>query len=410
MIQTFSKMKILHTADWHLGHRLHERSQYEEQKMFLDWIENYIIDNNIDVLLVSGDIYDSGSPSSQSTKLYYDFLRNIIRTSCKHIVITGGNHDSPDALNAPKELLNAFDIKVIGKATKNIENEVFKLAVNDEEVIISAVPYLRDQDIRRAVEGETFDEITDRYKQALINHYDKSAQYCKQIKTDKSPVIAMGHLFAIGGSVSESEQQIYVGTLGHIGADDFPETFDYIALGHLHRPQIVGKKEHIRYSGSPNILSFSEIGYDKKILILTTEGDKLARIEEAVIPPFRVVLRVSGTLKDCIEQLNNIQSNAYQLTPWVDVVLDNESNNTIGFEDIYTATEGLDVEVLKVSLKNQRQTIGIDQLLENTKNIKELTPLEVFEMKCKEQDFDLSENKDILDAFNEALQLALEQD
>ena len=401
-------MKILHTADWHLGHRLHEHSQYEEQKLFLDWLETYINQNTIDVLLISGDVFDSGTPSSQSTKLYYDFLRNIIRTNCKHIVITGGNHDSPDALNAPKELLNAFDIKVVGKATGNIEDEVFKLEVKEEEVIIAAVPYLRDQDIRRAVEGETFEELTDRYKYALINHYTKSAAYCAQIKTENTPVIAMGHLFAIGGSVSDSEQQIYVGTLGHIGADDFPDLFDYIALGHLHRPQIVGNKEHIRYSGSPNILSFSELGYDKKILIIETDKGDITTIEEAIVPQFREASKVSGVLEDCVSQLENIKSNAYNLRPWIEVVLDNESNTTIGFEEIIKSVEILELDVLKVSLKNQRQIIGLDQLLQNTKDIKELSPIEVFELKCKEQEFDLKEHKNILDAFNEALQIALE--
>ena len=149
-------MKILHTADWHLGHRLHEHSQNEEQMLFLEWLENYIIDYKIDVLLISGDIFDTGTPSSQSLRMYYDFLIRLTKTTCQHIVITGGNHDSPGTLNAPKELLNALSIKVIGRSSEDISEEIFKLTVNDEEIIIAAVPYLRDQDIRRAVAGETF--------------------------------------------------------------------------------------------------------------------------------------------------------------------------------------------------------------------------------------------------------------
>ena len=151
-------MKILHTADWHLGHRLHEQSQQEEQTLFLSWIENYIIKEKIDVLLISGDIFDTGSPSNQSLEMYYNFLVKLKATSCKSIVITGGNHDSAGTLNAPKHLLDALSIKVVGKATENIEDEVFEIEVNGEKVIIGAVPYLRDGDIRRAVAGESFDE------------------------------------------------------------------------------------------------------------------------------------------------------------------------------------------------------------------------------------------------------------
>jgi exonuclease SbcD len=148
-------MKILHTADWHLGHRLHEQSQIEEQILFLNWIENYIIDQKIDVLLISGDIFDTGSPSHQSLEMYYSFLVKLKATTCKSIIITGGNHDSPGTLNAPKHLLDALSIKVVGKATENIEDEVFEIEVNGEKVIIGAVPYLRDGDIRRAVAGTT---------------------------------------------------------------------------------------------------------------------------------------------------------------------------------------------------------------------------------------------------------------
>lgn len=401
-------MKILHTADWHLGHRLHEQSQYEEQRLFLQWLENFIIDNKIDVLLISGDVFDTGTPSSQSLKLYYGFLANLTKSNCTHIIITGGNHDSPGTLNAPKELLDALAIRVVGKATEAIEEEVFKLAVNNEELIVAAVPYLRDQDIRRAVEGETFDQLTDRYKQALINHYNKAATHCETIKTEHTPVIALGHLFAIGGSVSDSEQNIYVGTLGHIGADDFPEIFDYIALGHLHRPQKVGGKDHIRYSGSPNVLSFSEINYKKQVLVLTTQKADITHIEAAKVPKFRKIDRISGHLEECIEKLQTVKTNGYDLVPWVEVVLDNESNTTIGYDEIHKAAEDLNVKVLKVTLKNQQDMTGFEQLVNSTKHIKELSPMEVFERKCAEQNFDINKNPEILDAFSEALQIARE--
>ncbi|RLD57624.1 MAG: exonuclease sbcCD subunit D [Bacteroidetes bacterium] len=397
-------MKILHTSDWHLGHRLHEQSQYEEQLRFLKWLENYIGTSQIDVLLIAGDIFDTGVPSTQSQKLYYDFLINLRNTNCKHIVITGGNHDAPGTINAPRELLNALSIHVVGKATEDIKDEVFQLSVDGEEIIIAAVPYLRDQDIRRAVAGESFGQIGDRYKTALINHYAEVAGYCESIKKPNTPIFAMGHLFAIGGTTSESEQSIYVGNLGDIGAGDFPGLFDYVALGHLHRSQKVGKLDHIRYSGSPYMLSFSEVGAEKKMIQIETKVGEGLNIEEVSIPRFRELLRISGSTDDCIGQMVEADKEARELTPWAEVVLDDKSNAPIGFAEINKAAENLDLEVLKVTLKNERKIAGLEQLIESSKHVKELSPLEVFKMKCKEQEFDLENNPGIFDAFNEVLQ------
>jgi exonuclease SbcD len=400
-------MRILHTADWHLGHRLHERSQIEEQTLFLSWIENYIIDQEIDVLLISGDIFDSGAPSNQSLKMYYSFLVKLMATTCNSIIITGGNHDSPGTLDAPKDLLDALSIKVVGKATENIEDEVFEIDIDGKKVVIAAVPYLRDGDIRRAVAGETFEELTDKYKTALINHYEASAEQCKLINTTNAPVIAMGHLFAIDGSVSDSEQNIYVGTLGHIGAKDFPTYFDYIALGHLHRPQIVGGNDKVRYSGSPNILSFSEINYDKKVIVLTIEENKISDIKDVIIPSFRQFYKIKGNIQECIDQFPTIISNSYELTPWIEILLNED--NSINTDRLKEAAQEYSFEILKTSLKNQRRIKGIEELLEETKSIKELVPTEVFQLKCEEIGYDLKENPKVWDAFNEVLQSVKKQ-
>jgi exonuclease SbcD len=395
-------MKILHTADWHLGHRLHENSQLEEQTLFLKWIENYINDEKIDVLLISGDIFDSASPSNQSMKMYYNFLMKLKGTACKSVIITGGNHDSAGILNAPKELLEALSIKVVGKATENMKDEVFEIDINNEKVIIAAVPYLRDGDIRRAVAGESFENLTDKYKTALINHYQAAAEQCKSINTNNAPVIAMGHLFAVGGTISDSEQNIYVGTLGHIGAADFPMYFDYIALGHLHRPQVIGGNEKVRYSGSPNILSFSEVNYDKKVLVLTVEDNEITNVKDAVVPCYRNFYRITGNMTECMEQFPNLISNSYELTPWVEIML--KENHSINTDALKKEAEKYSFEILKIALKKQQTNIGIEELLKNTKSIKELLPRDVFKLKCKEMGVNLDEKPQVLDAFNEILQ------
>jgi exonuclease SbcD len=326
-------------------------------------------------------------------------------TNCKHIVITGGNHDAPGTINAPKELLNALSIKVVGKATEDVKDEIFELKTEKEKLIVCAVPYLRDQDIRKAVVGESFKDISEKYKHALVNHYNEIYNRSKKINNSNIPTIAMGHLFAMGGSPSESEQQIYVGGLGDISADDFPN-FNYIALGHLHRPQKVGNKNHIRYSGSPIILSFSEINYDKKVIVIETKDDNSIDVSEITVPKFREFFRVTGDIDTCIAELQIIDKKQLNPTPWIEVVLDNQNGMITGANDINKAVENLNLKVLKITLKDDIEYEGIKSLAEKHRNIKELSPLDVFKRKCEENKFDLSENQDILDAFNEILQIA----
>jgi len=402
-------VKILHTSDWHLGHRLIEQSQYEEQSMFLKWLTDLIGEKRIDLLLVSGDIFDTGAPSAQSLRMYYDFLVGIRRTHCRHVVITGGNHDAPGILNAPRELLRALSVFVTGKVTGNVEDEILRFDIHGETIIVAAVPFLRDQDIRRAVAGESFEQIGNRYKKALINHYAEVATAVEAVKSDKTTVIAMGHLFVTGGKTSDSEQTIYVGNLGDIGAEDFPEIFDYIALGHLHRPQKVAGNDRIRYCGSPLAYSFAEAGRDKKVVLLETAEGMIEKIDEIVVPRFREIVRVTGTPDEIDLKLRKVRSNRYRLTPRVEVVLDNQSNTNIGSADIHKIAEGLDIEILKITLKKERDTTGPEQFTGDVKDIGELSPIEVFEMKCREQEFDIDNNPQIRDAFNEALQLALQQ-
>ena len=402
-------MKLLHTADWHLGHRLHEHNQHEEQQLFLDWLLERIDAEKIDVLLISGDVYDTGVPSTQSQKMYYDFLIALQQTHCSEVVITGGNHDAPGTINAPKELLAALSVHVVGKATEEVADEVFHLKVGNESVIIAAVPYLRDQDIRRAIKGESFDEITERYKKALVNHYNEVAGHCNTLNDGSTPTIAMGHLFAVGGSISDSEQQIYVGNLGHIGDNDFPESFDYIALGHLHKPQIVGGNDNIRYSGSPVMLSFSEVGSDKQVLIVETEEDKISDIHPIDVPIFRQLIRLKGSQEECIGKIQNLEVTEEALTPWIEVTVKSEQQTVINQAAFHQEAEKCGVEVLKVAVNTTRNLQGLEQKLEHTVTVKDLSPLEVFKQKCSEEEFSLTEHPDIADAFEEALNIAREQ-
>ena len=145
-------MNILHTSDWHLGRTLYGRRRQEEFAAFLDWLLGCISTYNIDVLIVAGDIFDTSTPGTAAQELYYRFLARVGSTGCRHVVIIGGNHDSPSFLDAPAGLLRALDVHVVGQACTEPVDQVLLLHddLGEPQLLVCAVPYLRDRDIRQA--------------------------------------------------------------------------------------------------------------------------------------------------------------------------------------------------------------------------------------------------------------------
>ena len=262
-------MRILHTADWHLGARLVERDRLPEHAAFLDWLIDTLRSEKIDALLVSGDVFDAANPPQDAVALYFDFLKRLADLKTVQAVITGGNHDSASHLNAPRELLKRFDVHVFGHAG---ENNVVDLG----GVVVAAVPFLRERDLRQATAGETITAVHEQVRAAIRAHYATQLAACRHLAQGR-PVIAMGHLTVLGATTSDSERDIHIGNLGAVGADLF-DGFDYTALGHLHRPQRVAGLETIRYSGSPIPLSFSEAADAKSVVIIETQAGCTAEV------------------------------------------------------------------------------------------------------------------------------------
>ena len=272
-------LKILHTSDWHLGRRLYGRLRYEEFEAFLQWLKDTISAQQVDILIVAGDIFDTMTPSNKAQALYYEFLGKVSRSCCQHVVIVAGNHDSPTFLDAPSNVLKFLNVHVIGTACDDLEDEVLVLGDDDNNphCIIAAVPYLRDRDVRSSSAGESADSKDANVIKGIRAHYDEVAaiareQQAKLIKAHQRhiPIIATGHLFAAGGKTTDDDgvRDLYVGSLGKISADMFDEGFDYVALGHLHVPQRVGGRESIRYSGSPIAMGFGEAKQQKQVLLI----------------------------------------------------------------------------------------------------------------------------------------------
>jgi len=279
LITQMKPLTILHTSDWHLGRRLYGRLRYEEFELFLHWLQDTISAQQVDILIVAGDIFDTMTPSNKAQALYYEFLGKVSRSCCQHVVIVAGNHDSPTFLDAPSNVLKFLNVHVIGTACDDLDDEVLVLGDDDNNphCIIAAVPYLRDRDVRSSSAGESADSKDANVIAGICEHYDNVADIAKSKQADLIkmhqryiPIIATGHLFTSGGRTTEDDgvRELYVGSLGKISADMFNDGFDYVALGHLHVPQRVGGRESIRYSGSPIAMGFGEAKQQKQVLLV----------------------------------------------------------------------------------------------------------------------------------------------
>ena len=208
-------MKILHTSDWHLGRTLYGKKRYAEFSAFLNWLAKTIEQENIDVLLVAGDIFDTSTPGNQAQQLYYKFLCQAAASCCRHIVIIAGNHDSPSFLNAPRELLRSLDVHVVALISEDNEEEVIVLNNSQDdspEMIVCAVPYLRDRDVRVVEAGESIADKELKLIEGIKKHYTEVCDLAERKRNDLAqsfnkqiPVVAMGHLFTAGGKTIDGE-------------------------------------------------------------------------------------------------------------------------------------------------------------------------------------------------------------
>ncbi len=403
-------LKILHTSDWHIGRSLFGRKRYDEFDAFLAWLAQLIVTENIDILLVAGDLFDTTTPSNRAQELYYRFLCKVSTSSGCHIVITSGNHDSPSFLNAPKALLESLNIHIIGTLPSNPEDEVICLKSKSDTplAIICAVPYLRDRDIRKVKPDESMTDKTQNLILGIESHYAQISEIAKEkAETLKHiPIIGMGHLFASGGKTIEGDgvRELYVGTLAHVGKDVFPDTLDYVALGHLHLAQVVGKKETIRYSGSPIPMGFGEAGQEKKVVIISFDK-KTPSIVEQPIPTFQELKKISGNLDEIltiIETLKKEKSNA-----WIEVEYTGQEIVGNLRQEIESAIEETEIEIRRI--KNKRLVEKVVQVKED-QTLDRLDASDVFQKLLDTYEVPQNDQQDLKQSYREIRTELLEKD
>nr|WP_171062090.1 exonuclease SbcCD subunit D [Acinetobacter parvus] len=309
----FMTVRFFHTSDWHLGQFFYNHSRHYEHEQFLTWLLEQIKQKQPHALLIAGDIFDVINPSSQAQKQLYQFLADAHeRAPHMQTLMIAGNHDSGYRIEQVEPLLAKYNAKTVGVIRTNKENNLdldrLILPIYDEQKQIVAwciaLPFLRSAEITG------FNEHTTNSQNAIAYLHQQLIAEAKRRKTDDQALILMSHAHMQGGETSDSERPIIIGNEEALSTSLFDDSIDYVALGHLHKPQKVGQ-DHIRYSGSPIPLSFSEINYKHQVVEVTIDSTKPENkldFEALAIPRSIQLHKIKDELTAVMQQLKNLPS------------------------------------------------------------------------------------------------------
>lgn len=348
-------MKILHLADLHIGKIIYEQSLLEDQEYMLKQVEKIIEKEKIEAVLISGDIYDRSIPPADAVEVLDKFLNNLIKILKVKVFIISGNHDSKERLNFGSKIFENDGLYI--QTTYN--GRIRKVEL-DEKINIYMLPFIKPIEVKQYFENEKIETYNDAIKHIIENE-----------KLDKTKInILMAHQFVTSGTTNpetcESET-INVGGLDNVDASNFSE-FDYVALGHIHGPQKIGK-EKIRYSGTMLKYSFSEVNHHKSVVIIEIKNGKVDFKLES-LTPLRDMRKIQGPIEELVKKENYEGTNQQD---YIKAVITNEEAiyDAIGqIRKIYPNTLSLDI------LNSKSYNNDMD--IENFGKIKEKSEFELF--------------------------------
>lgn len=380
-------LRVLHTSDWHLGQHFMGKTRQAEHQAFCAWLLEQVRAHQVDVLLIAGDVFDTGAPPSYAREQYYRLVVELRDAGCA-LVVLGGNHDSPAMLGESRSLLAQLGTRVVPGVGLDLAEQV--LVLNEHAglpgAILCAIPFIRPRDVMASQAGQSAQAKQQSLQQAIAEHYRALHELALSKREELGqalPIIATGHLTTVGASASESVREIYVGSLEAFPTSAFPPA-DYIALGHIHRPQKVGGLEHIRYCGSPIALSFDEARQQKEVLLLEFGDAALQSITPLSVPVFQPMASLRGSLK---ELTNAIAEIAKQGTPerpvWLEVQVSTDDYLSDLQSRINALCEGHPVEVLRI--RRERGNAVASLASEARETLDELSVEDVFARRLQQE-------------------------
>ncbi len=401
-------MRILHTSDWHLGQNFYTKNRQREHQAFLAWLREQVREHEVDAVIVAGDVFDTGSPPSYARELYNQVIGDMQEAGCQ-LLLLGGNHDSVTVLNESRELLARLNTRVIPGVMADLDEQVVVLKNREGEpgAVVCAIPFIRPRDVVLSQAGQSGRDKQNAVQQAISEHYQ--AVYARAFEVQQSleqrvPIIATGHLTAVGVTTSESEREIYIGTLEAFPAKAFPPA-DYIALGHIHRPQMVAKSKHIRYSGSPIALSFDELSSQKSVVLVDFRKGKRKDIRLLDVPQFQPMARLKGNLQEIEAALQGYADAAE--TVWLDIEVAEQDYLSDLQPRIEAMTADLPVDVVRLHRSRKGQSAVIQR--EEKETLQELSEFDVFERRLAQETFEGEEQRARLHRIRECFREVVEE-
>lgn len=385
-------MRLLHTSDWHLGQHFMGKSRQAEHRALIDWLLAQVEEHAVDAVLIAGDIFDTGTPPSYARELYSQLVVGLHNAGVA-LLLLGGNHDSVATLGESRDLLACLSTTVVAAAGDDAAAQQVVLPRRDGTpgCIVCAIPFVRPRDVLQSQAGQSAEDKQLSLQSAIQEHYRTVFEAAGTSRDQLAgklgrqlPLVATGHLTTVGASASESVREIYVGALEAFPTTAFPPA-DYIALGHIHRPQRVGGLEHIRYCGSPLALSFDEARQQKEVLLVDLDAAGLKAVTALPVPCFQGLVAVSGNLDSLRGAIAAAAAEGSRERPtWLEVTVAEDDYLADLPARIEALTDGWPVEVLRI--RRQRGNASARLAAEARETLDELSPHEVFARRLQQEE------------------------
>jgi len=342
-------VRLLHTADWHVGKQIRGRSRADEHRAVLAEIARLTRERDVDVVLVAGDLFETAAPAPESEQIVYQALLDLASTGAT-VAVTAGNHDNPRRLAAVAPLLELGRVLLVAEPTGPDDGGVAALTVGDERLNIAMLPFVSQRGIVRV--EQLMRDDPDQHAQAYAERLNRVVEsLVAPIADDADAVnVMMTHLTVAGGTLGGGERSVH--TLGAyaISAAAFPSSLHYVALGHLHRAQQMPAPCPTWYSGSPLQLDFGEENDAKQVLLIDAEPSAPVRVEPVRIESGRRLATVTGSLSDLRELDTDPES-------WLRVRLREKAKSGIADEVRRLLPNAVDVTLVRDDEPDERPRV-----------------------------------------------------
>lgn len=350
-------MKLLHLADLHIGKIIYEQSLLEDQKYMLKEIIKIVEKEKVDAVLLSGDIYDRSVPPADAVEVLNDFLNKLIKVLKVKVFIISGNHDSKERLNFGSKIFENDGLYI----QTTYDGKIKCVSLTDK-INIYMLPFIKPIEVKQYFEEEKIDTYDDAMKLIMNN---------EEIDEEKINIL-MAHQFVTAGSnnpeICESET-INVGGVENVDSSSF-DKFDYVALGHIHGPQRIGR-DTVRYSGTMLKYSFSEANHNKSAVLINIKGKKTVEFKLIPLKPLRDMRVIKGPIEELLNEENYKDTNTQD---FIKAIITNKEPiyDAIGqIRRVYPNTLSLEISNVKSSIQNVE--------LENIENLKQKDEFELFD-------------------------------